>query len=255
MPTTDGTPPTARLARRGRWSPPLGRLPRPRTTDPRGAPNIEGRRPAPTAAGFGQLWEKRFSVRLPLDMTPEALMADWRAHFHELWPRNHALWRPLTGLQPGEVAAVELPVPGGMRLSTGVLVFHSGPDSFTLQTVQGHMFAGWITFSTSGTPGDLCARLSIEMRASDPLYEIGLMLGGQSRENSFWSYVLSALGQRHGQHPLVVRSVRLADRRRNWAAAGNIWYNAWIRTTLIDASRLVKSLPARARQQRGGRSS
>lgn len=240
------TPPPARRGRRGRWSPPIGRLARPRTTQPEGGPNIEGRRSLGPAAGFGQLWEKRFHVLLPLDVTPEALLADWRAHFHELWPEGNALYRPFTGLRPGEVAAIDVAVPGGSKLSTGVVVLHSGPDSFTLQTVQGHMFCGWITFSTSGSPGNLRAEVFIVMRASDPLYEAGLKLGGQSRENWFWSHVLRSLAKRYGQHAEVVATIRLADRHRNWRAAGNVWYNAAIRTALLRAWRFLRSLPARA---------
>ena len=43
-------------------------------------------------------------------------------------------------------------LPGGMKLSTGVMVLYADDESFTLMTPQGHMFAGWITFSaTSAT--------------------------------------------------------------------------------------------------------
>ena len=34
-----------------------------------------------------------------------------------------------------------------MKLSTGVMVLYADEESFTLMTPQGHMFAGWITFS------------------------------------------------------------------------------------------------------------
>ena len=34
-----------------------------------------------------------------------------------------------------------------MKLSTGVMVLYADDESFTLMTPQGHMFAGWITFS------------------------------------------------------------------------------------------------------------
>ena len=44
-------------------------------------------------------------------------------------------------------------LPGKMKLSTGVMVLYADEESFTLMTPQGHMFAGWITFSaTEATP-------------------------------------------------------------------------------------------------------
>ena len=51
-------------------------------------------------------------------------------------------------IAPGEVAALDLGMPGGLKLSTGVLVLFADEESFTLMTPQGHMFAGWITFSS-----------------------------------------------------------------------------------------------------------
>ena len=42
---------------------------------------------------------------------------------------------------------LDLAMPGGLKLSTGVLVLYADDESFTLMTPQGHMFAGWITFS------------------------------------------------------------------------------------------------------------
>ena len=40
-------------------------------------------------------------------------------------------------------------LPGRMKLSTGVMVLYADDESFTLMTPQGHMFAGWITFSAT----------------------------------------------------------------------------------------------------------
>ena len=37
---------------------------------------------------------------------------------------------------------LDLGMPGGMKLSTGVLVMYADDESFTLMTPQGHMFAG-----------------------------------------------------------------------------------------------------------------
>ena len=64
-----------------------------------------------------------------------------------LLAERQPFFAPLTGIAPGEVAALDLSMPGGLKLSTGVLVLYADDESFTLMTPQGHMFAGWITFS------------------------------------------------------------------------------------------------------------
>ena len=50
-------------------------------------------------------------------------------------------------MKPGEVALLNLAVPGGMTLSTGVRVIYADEESFSFMTPEGHMFAGMITFS------------------------------------------------------------------------------------------------------------
>jgi hypothetical protein len=45
--------------------------------------------------------------------------------------------------------------------------------------------AGWITFGATEHAGETVARAQVLMRASDPIYEIGLTLGGHRQENHF----------------------------------------------------------------------
>ena len=61
-----------------------------------------------------------------------------------------------------------------MKLSTGVMVLYSDEESFTLMTPQGHMFAGWITFSATERDGATVAQVQVLMRAADPICELGL---------------------------------------------------------------------------------
>ena len=77
-------------------------------------------------------------------------------------------------------------LPGKMKLSTGVMVLYADEESFTLMTPQGHMFAGWITFSATETDGETVAQAQVLMRASDPIFEMGLTLGGHKQEDRFW---------------------------------------------------------------------
>ena len=101
------------------------------------------------------------------------MIAVWKQHFPEFWPKGNSFFAPLAGIAPGEVAALDLAMPGGLKLSTGVLVLYADDESFTLMTPQGHMFAGWITFSSFAEDGVTYAQAQVLMRASDPMYELG----------------------------------------------------------------------------------
>jgi hypothetical protein len=69
------------------------------------------------------------------------------------------------------------------------------------------------------------------MRGNDPLYELGLALGGHRKEDLFWAQTLTALGQRLGvAEPQVETRSECIDPRRQWRNARNIWHNAAVRS-------------------------
>ena len=150
--TTDGSP---RATRRRDWAKPVARL---HVDDvPTGAKNlVEGKRLVGPIQGFGQMWQKSYrsastgrgGARLP------KRCREWKEHFPEFWPPGNQFYSPLTGIEPGEVALIRASVTGGLKLSTGVMVLYSDEESFTLMTPQGHMFAGWITFSSYEDAGE-----------------------------------------------------------------------------------------------------
>ena len=111
--------------------------------------NVAGRRQTSPIQGFGRMWQKTYRVA-PGRHRParrSEVIETWKEHFPEFWPKGNRFFAPLAGIAPGEVAALDLSMPGGLKLSTGVLVLYADDESFTLMTPQGHMFAGWITFS------------------------------------------------------------------------------------------------------------
>ena len=123
---------------------------------------------------------------------------------------------PLTGITPGEVALLDVGIGGGVRLSTGVFVLYADEESFTLMTPQGHMFAGWITFSAerASDPAASAARPTVVqaqllMRANDPLYELAMTLGGHRKEDQFWVQTMTALAKYLGAPPASPRGYRL----------------------------------------------
>ncbi|WIG57442.1 MAG: hypothetical protein OJF49_000186 [Ktedonobacterales bacterium] len=199
--------------------------------------NVEGRSVVGPLQGFGKMWQKTYRVRLVDALVqPTEVIATWKENFQSFWPKGNRFYAPLTGITPGEVALLNLKT-GGMPLSTGVLVLYADDESFTLMTPQGHMFAGWITFSAYVDDGATVAQAQVLMRANDPIYEMGLTMGGHKQEDKFWEHTLKSLAARFGVlAPVQIQAV-CVDPKRKWAHAKNIRHNAAMRTVLSAPSR------------------
>jgi hypothetical protein len=195
--------------------------------------NVEGRRLASPIQGFGKMWQKTYQVRLPADRVSSTdLIAIWKQHFPEFWPEGNRFYGPLTGIEPGEVALLNMTLPGKMKLSTGVMVLYADEESFTLMTPQGHMIAGWITFSASEVEGETVAQAQVLMRASDPIFEVGLTMGGHEQEDRFWQHTLTQLAGRFDQEAEVDTQVVCVDKKRQWSKWRNVWHSSAIRSTV-----------------------
>jgi len=234
-----GDAPTEPSSRDHAWAAPVSKL---KVSNlPEGAINlnVDGRQITNPLQGFGQLWQKTYRVRLSgAKVTPQEIIAEWRAHFPEFWPEGNRFYGPLTGIQPGEVALLNLAGPGGIKgpggaplISTGVLVIYADDESFSFLTPQGHMFNGLITFSAFEDEGTIVAQVQAMVRASDPIYEISFRLGfGHKAEDAFWLATLQNLAARFGVTTQARQEVALIDPRVQWAQAKNVWHNAAIRT-------------------------
>ena len=235
-PAPDTTPgqapdgPTPRDA--GNWATKVDRLQVGQREGVRGT-NVAGRRLMGPVQGFGRMLQKTYRMDVGADLEPTAAITVWREHFPEFWPAGNKFAAPLTGISPGEVALLDVAVGGGVKLSTGVMVLYADAESFTLMTPQGHMFAGWITFSAVRSDDSTSVQAQALFRANDPLYELALMLGGARKEDRFWIATLEALGRRLGvESPAVTVHGSWVDTRRQWRNAGNIWHNSLIRSVL-----------------------
>ena len=158
--------------------------------------------------GFGRLWQKTF--RVPLDgvqLSPQELIATWKAAFPTFWPKDAEFYAPLAGIAPGEVALLDLsPVPGApVKLSTGILVIYADDESFTFMTPQGHTLSAWITFSASEVDGVTVAQAQALERTSDPFDELAYMLGGSRMNDRFW--------EQHAREPRPARGRERAGGR------------------------------------------
>jgi hypothetical protein len=196
--------------------------------------NVEGKRLTSPIQGFGKMWQKTYQVHLRREcVSPTDLIATWKQRFPEFWPEGNAFYGPLTGIAPGEVALLNMALPGKMKLSTGVMVLYADEESFTLMTPQGHMFAGWITLSASERDGETVAQAQVLMRASDPIFELGLAMGGHRQEDRFWNHTLARVAAHFGEPDREVETqVVCVDSRRQWSKWRNVWHSSAIRSTL-----------------------
>ena len=214
--------------------------------------NVAGRRLTGPVQGFGKMWQKTYRMDLGTTTDPAAAIALWRANFPDFWPTGNRFAGALTGINPGDVALLDLAVGGGVKLSTGVFVLYADTESFTLMTPQGHMFAGWITFSAERAGDDTVVQAQVLMRASDPIYEIGMMLGGHRKEDKFWVATLRALGDRLGVPGAPITADNTCvDAKRQWRHAGGVWHNSMVRSVLQMVASPVTALVRVAR--RGGK--
>ncbi len=208
--------------------------------------NVAGRRLTGPVQGFGKMWQKTYRMDAGPDIEPEQAIATWREHFPEFWPKGNRFAGALTGINPGDVALLDLSIGGGVKLSTGVFVLYADAESFTLMTPQGHMFAGWITFSAEPDGDATAVQAHVLMRASDPLYEVAMTFGGHSKEDGFWADTLKAVGRRLGAGDVeVTTKSTCVDQRRQWRQAGNVWHNSMIRS-------LGQTLTSRRHGRRAG---
>jgi hypothetical protein len=230
---SDETGPEPRSDDTAHWAQPVERL-AVSADVPRGAVNInvEGRRVTSPLQGFGKMWQKTYRIRLSgCTNSPADVIQTWKGNFASFWPKGNNFYGPLTGVAPGEVAVLNLSQ-GPLKLSTGVLVLYADDESFTLMTPQGHMFAGWITFSSFVEEGSPVAQAQVLVRAGDPIYEIGMTFGGYAKEDRFWQDTLRALASHFNVAAEPTMQTTCVDPKRQWSQAKNVWHNAAIRSAL-----------------------
>jgi hypothetical protein len=215
----------------GNWAAKVDRLEVEAREGVRGS-NVVGRRLTGPVQGFGKLWQKTYSVDVGPGISPEDAIAIWKAHFPEFWPKGNRFAGALTGISPGDVALLDIAVGGGVTMSTGVFVLYADAESFTFATPEGHQFAGWITFSAERSGDATVARVEGLLRASDPLFELGMPVIHRM-EDRFWVQTMIALAKRLGvAEPTVQTRTVCLDPKRQWRRAGNVWQNSMARSVL-----------------------
>jgi hypothetical protein len=196
--------------------------------------NVDGRRISSPVQGFGRLWEKRYRLCLHnTDLDPRQIVSLWRSEFPDFWPKgNHLFPSGTASIVPGTTALLNLSLPGGLVLATGLMVIYADDTSFSFMTAQGHILSGWITFRCFRKNSSTFIEVHPLFRASDPLMEMGFRLGAAAQEDRFWHETLSNLARRLGTHGDVAQQNILVDPGIQWNRFANIRHSAAIRSAV-----------------------
>jgi hypothetical protein len=204
--------------------------------------NVRGRETTGPVRGFGRLWDKRYRLRIEgADPDPREIVTLWRAEFPDFWPGGNRIF-PSGGspIVPGTVAVLNLRLPGGLVVATGLMVIYVADTAFSFISIQGHIIAGWITFSSFREGGATIVQVRAVFRPSDPLMELSFRIGAGGQEDRFWHATLGSLAARLGVRGTVEQRDALIDHRFRWGEAGNIVLSAPVRSSLYMPFYLLK---------------
>ena len=204
--------------------------------------NVEGRRVVSPLQGFGKLWQKTYRMRFgQVHVPPKDVIRAWKQKFPKFWPDQGKFFGSLSGIAPGEVAVLNLAMAGRAKLSTGIMVMYADEESFTFMDPEGHMFAGWITFSSYEQDGETVAQVQPLIRANDPLFELGMPVILR-KEDRFWEQVLRNLAGHFLVEGEFTKEAVCVDRHRQWKYWKNVWHNAMIRSLLHPLGRPFRAI-------------
>jgi hypothetical protein len=208
------------------------------------AVNVDGREVVNPTHGFGQLWRRTYRIKLTgVQARPSEVMTFWKEHFPEFQPEENRFLPTSEGVQPGELVFIDaklINAPGIGNLTpmaSGVMVIYADDESFTVMTPEGFPVSGFNTFSVYEEDGDMYAQVQGLERATDPIYEFGYrFMGGERKQDRTWAHVLRSLAARYGIDAEVEHNKSCIDPGLQWHNIGNLWKNAFIRTTLYRAT-------------------
>jgi anti-anti-sigma factor len=204
--------------------------------------NVEGRQTTSPVKGFGRLWDKRYRLRLDdATLDPKKIISLWKSEFPLFWPAGNRFFPSgKAPIVPGTVAVLNLPLPGGLMLATGLMVIYADETSFSFITIQGHILSGWIVFNSFQQNDATIIQVNPIFRASDPLMEFSLRLGAAKQEDQFWRATLVNLAHRLGVHGELSQQDVLIDPRVQWFEFKNLRYSAAMRSSIYMPLYLLK---------------
>lgn len=202
--------------------------------------NMNNRRVLGPLQGFGPMWQKTYllDINKP-ELHPAEVIAAVKQHFPEFQPPQNTFFPTSKGISPGELVMIDSSTPGGI-VSTGVLVLYADELSFTLMTPHGHPEAGWVTFSAWHIENAVRMQIQGLARASDPVFEVAFRIAGSKFQETIWKHVLSSLASYLNVEANVRIEKSCIGANWQWSKAGNIWYNAQIRSMPYNLTRLFQ---------------
>lgn len=206
--------------------------------------NVNGRQTTSPVKGFGQLWDKKYHLRIKdTQLEPQQVISIWRSEFPNFWPTGNRLFcSGGAAITPGTMAVLNLRLPGGLVLATGLMVIYADDTSFSFITVQGHVISGWITFRSFRENSATTIQVHPIFRTSDPLMELGFRFGSAKQEDQFWRQTLGNLASRLGIQGEFEQQDILVDPRIQWGEIKNLWYSAAVRSSLYMPVYVLKRL-------------
>ena len=206
--------------------------------------NVNGRQTTSPVRGFGRLWDKRYRLRLKeTTLEPGEVVSVWRSEFPHFWPKgNYIFPSGNSSIVPGTPAVLNLTLPGGLVMATGLMVIYADDTSFSFITIQGHILSGWITFSSFKEKAETIIQVNPIFRASDPLMELALRFGAARQEDQFWHATLGNLARRLGVQGELSQQDVLIDPHVQWSEFKNLWYNPAIRSSLYMPIYMLKRM-------------
>ena len=133
--------------------------------------NVEGRRLSGAIQGFGPCGRRRTaSGWRGASVTPAEVVAEWKRDYPAFWPDQLESPSRARRLEPGDVGLIK-PVRAAAAVHRGDGMY-ADEESFAFALPEGHIFAGWITFSAFDDGGTTVAQVQPFFRTSDPLYDV-----------------------------------------------------------------------------------
>ena len=213
--------------------------------------NVNGRRVVGPVNGFGQLYQKTYWLRVSdASIQPEDAIRALKENLPSFQPSFNRFYPSPSGIQPGEVVLIDSSTPGG-PLSTGVMVLYADDRSFTFMTPQGHPESGWVSFSAFESDDHTTVQILGLARANDPVYEAAFRAVGSKMQVKIWTYLLTSLASHLDVPPEITVEPICVDRKMQWSEAGNVWYNAQIRTLMYAPFRSMGRLFRAGRRRKG----
>jgi len=204
--------------------------------------NVEGRQLTNPLHGFGQLWQKTYTVRLPgVNATPADVVKTWKENFPKFHPPQNKFYPSKSGLEPGEIVLLSATL-FHLPVDAGLMVLYADDESFTFITPEGFPESGWITFSAFLDDGCVVAQVQSLARAADPIYEASFFLFGSNEQEAIWEHVLTNLAAQLGVQGQVKMVKTCVDHKLQWSQAKNVFKNAGAYTVFYKVTSPVRRI-------------